>query len=379
MKKDAKTTYAQSSDIKSRTYLEYRRDMKKKAIAELEITEWLRKKLKQAHPGVAVEVSKAGGDAFLWFLRKGGVTRAPDYQAEIGGKKCNVEFQYAEDSNLPFFDFAVSKISKKERNAKTLIPHTDRQILYVLKDKKFFALIEPSWIAKRGTIGFVAAWRKSAYRVPAQQFLKVFSTDALLPKLIESIEQKNIILRFQHELLDITKEKLAHLLEQVIDEKKLVSIVPDDLESFFRVCFILDNFDKSPRNANLWFVYVLSLINEHLSVEDLYKLVYSADFLYAKTELTAHEVELAVDTVSRTLKRVSSLETKEGWYQSGSNLSPLEATRYALFTINLLEDLIQDLIFYYHVKTLQPIKKIYQSIKNVTKVAEAILASGRFG
>ena len=45
--KDAKTIYAQSSDIKSRTYLEYRRDMKQKAIAELEILPWLRKKIQR--------------------------------------------------------------------------------------------------------------------------------------------------------------------------------------------------------------------------------------------------------------------------------------------------------------------------------------------
>lgn len=41
MQQDAKTIYAQSSDIKSRTYLEYRKDMKQKAIAELEIFPWL--------------------------------------------------------------------------------------------------------------------------------------------------------------------------------------------------------------------------------------------------------------------------------------------------------------------------------------------------
>lgn len=46
MKKDAKTVYAQSSDIKSRTYLEYRKDMKQKAIVELEVLPWLQKKLK---------------------------------------------------------------------------------------------------------------------------------------------------------------------------------------------------------------------------------------------------------------------------------------------------------------------------------------------
>lgn len=40
-RKDAKLVYAQSSDIKARSYIEYRKDMKKKAIAELEIKEWL--------------------------------------------------------------------------------------------------------------------------------------------------------------------------------------------------------------------------------------------------------------------------------------------------------------------------------------------------
>jgi len=49
MKLDAKTTYAQSSDIKSRTYLEYRRDMKRKAIAELEVREWLETLLRKTY------------------------------------------------------------------------------------------------------------------------------------------------------------------------------------------------------------------------------------------------------------------------------------------------------------------------------------------
>lgn len=46
---DSKAIYAKSSDIKSRTYLEYRFDMKKKAIAELEITQWFENKLKELH------------------------------------------------------------------------------------------------------------------------------------------------------------------------------------------------------------------------------------------------------------------------------------------------------------------------------------------
>lgn len=116
---DAKTIYAQSSDIKSRTYLEYRKDMKKKAIAELEILDWLKSKLLILYPNQKSQVTKSGGDAFLWFLRKGGVTREPDYRAKIGNKDFDIEFQYADKIGLKYFDFAVSKITKKiERQEK---------------------------------------------------------------------------------------------------------------------------------------------------------------------------------------------------------------------------------------------------------------------
>jgi hypothetical protein len=62
MKKDAKMIYAQSSDIKARTYLEYRRDMKKKAIAELEIREWIEEKLERELGYGNIKVEKYGGD-----------------------------------------------------------------------------------------------------------------------------------------------------------------------------------------------------------------------------------------------------------------------------------------------------------------------------
>ena len=372
MKKDAKTIYAQSSDIKSRTYLEYRRDMKKKAIAELDIVDWLKRMLQRTHPNNRIEVSKAGGDAFLWFLRKGGPTREPDYRATIGEKKFDIEFQYAEHSDLPSFDFAVSKIAKKERKSEKRVPHTDRQILYVLKDKKSFALIEPSWIAKTGSIGFVSAWRKDAYRVPASRFTKLFSADTHLAEVIESIERKNDMLRFQHELVALTKEKLSRLLEQVIDEKKLVKFMPNDLESFFRTCFILDNIDRTPANINLWLVYALALLTKDNSLDELYRLLYCVDFLYARTELTENEVAIMTDKIGTALKRVMSLERKDGAYQSTPRLSPLDETRYALFCINLLEDMIQDMIHYYHVTTLQSVTKIYQHVKDLPKVSDFI-------
>ena len=58
---DSKTTYAQSSDIKSRSYRQYRYDMKKKAIAELEFLTVLQDLLKPA------KVEKHGADKHLWF------------------------------------------------------------------------------------------------------------------------------------------------------------------------------------------------------------------------------------------------------------------------------------------------------------------------
>ena len=63
--KNAKLIYAQSSDIKARTYIEYRRDMKKKAITELEIKDWLQEKLKTFFKRDDVSVEKYGGDRFL--------------------------------------------------------------------------------------------------------------------------------------------------------------------------------------------------------------------------------------------------------------------------------------------------------------------------
>lgn len=185
---DAKTIYAQSSDIKSRTYLEYRKDMKKKAIAELEILGWLKSKLMALYPKQNIRVSKSGGDAFLWFLRKGNVTREPDYKAKIGGKDFDIEFQYADKIDLDYFDFAVSKIVKKSRKTGKREPHHDRKILYILKNNHSFAFFDPEWVFKNGKIGFVSAWRKDAYRIPKNKFLNIFESDSTLKSIIENID-----------------------------------------------------------------------------------------------------------------------------------------------------------------------------------------------
>ncbi len=359
---DAKIIYAQSSDIKSRTYLEYRKDMKKKAIAELEILGWLKSKLLALYPKQKIEVSKSGGDAFLWFLRKGGVTREPDYKAKIGSKDFDIEFQYADKIGLNYFDFAVSKITKKNRKTKKREPHQDRKILYILKNNYSFAFFDPEWVLKNGKIGFVDAWRKDAYRIPKNKFLKVLDSDPTLKSVIKMIDIKNYILNFQHNLVEINKEKLSYLLQQVIDEQKIVKIIPNDLDSFFKVCFVLDNLNKIPHNVNLWLVYLLSFISNKNTTEDLSKIIYCIDFLYSKTDLKPNELKNLTEKIQECFILLSNFEKKDGSFKSSVNLSPIEEVRHALFSINLLEDLNQDLIFYYKVEELKPIKRIYQNL-----------------
>lgn len=365
MKLDAKTIYAQSSDIKSRTYLEYRKDMKKKAIAELEVIDWLENKVKELHPNKKVRVYKTGGDKFLWFLRKGGITREPDFIAEIGSDIVELEFQYAEKGNLDFYDFKVSKVTKKKKGR--IEPIKDKFFVYIHKPLLKFAIFDPEWIIKNGKFGMVEAWRSYAFRVPKEKFERLLKKDYSLKDLCHRIEAKNFILSFQHSLIEINKEKLSHLLQGVIDENKIVKIIPKDLDSFFKICFILDNLGKIPQNANLWLVYLLSYISNNLTLEEISKIVYCIDFLYSKIELQPNELAQLLSKIKELLEKIKSFYREDGSYRSSLRVSPLEETRYALFSINLIEDLIQDMIFYYSLSELKPIKKIYENVDDVEK------------
>jgi len=370
MKLDGKTIYAQSSDIKSRTYLEYRKDMKKKAIAELEVLEWLENKVKQLYPNKQVHVYKSGGDKFLWFLRKGGISREADFIAEIDKEKTEFEFQYAEKADLEFYDFKVSKVAKRQGGRRKSIE--DKLFVYIHKPLLKYAIFKPEWIMKNGEYGMVPAWRSYAFRVPRAKFERSLKPDPTLKSLCYSIDAEFFILNFQHELIDINKDKLSYLLQGVIDENKIVKIIPKDLDSFFEICFILDNINKIPQNANLWLVYLLTYINQDTSLEDTSKIAYCIDFLYSKIELKPNELALLVSKVKELLRRIKFLYHEDGSYRSSLKASPLDETRYALFSINLLEDLIQDMLFYYSIAELKPIKKIYENAEDVEKTYELL-------
>jgi len=124
----------------------------------------------------------------------------------------------------------------------------------------------------------------------------------------------------------------------------------------------LDNLNKAPQNINLWLVYLLSFISNKNTTEDLSKIIYCVDFLYSKTELKYNELKSLVNKVKECFKLLKSFEQKDGSFKSSVNLSPIDETRNAVFSINLLEDLTQDLIFYYKTKEFNPITKIYQNL-----------------
>jgi len=371
--KNVKLIYAQSSDIKARTYIEYRKDMKKKAIAELEIKDWLQEKLKEFFKREDVSVEKYGGDRFLWFLREGGITREPDFIAHVGAnREILIEFQYADREDLKYYDFKISKVAKKVKGVR--IPHQDRIFLYVMKNSYRYAFIDPKWIVEHGEVGVVPAWgSRQAYRVPKDIFERILKKDETLKPVLKMIDAKLMILNFQHQLLDIWEEELSNELQKVIDEEKLVKIIPKTLEGFFEVCFILDHLNKIPENVNLWLVYLLSYANTELTLKEISMLVYSLDYIYSKiTALGDNELKELEDKIKVLLQAINNYyDEKEGLYKSTIKESPLEETRFALFSINLIEDIIQDAVVY-HKAHFQPIVKIYQQVKDPLKVSEAL-------
>jgi len=327
--------------------------------------------LKELYNNKIIKVNKSGGDEFLWFLRKGGVSRKPDFVADIDGDKKEFEFQYADKEGLEFYDFKISKVAKRKKD-KSLEPIKNKSFIYIYKPQRKYAIIEPEWIFNNSNIAMVEAWRTAAYRVPKDKFEKILKYDPGLEQICNQIDIKTYILNFQHSLIDIYKDKLSFLLQSVIDEDKIINIIPNELESYFEVCFILDNLNKVPHNANLWLVYLLSYITEGISLNEIAKILYCIDFLYSKIELKPNELNQLINKIKQMQKIINKYYQNDGTYRSSLKESPIEETRYALFSLNLIEDLIQDIIYTYSVKTFKPIKKIYQSLKNIEKTYHII-------
>ena len=357
-----KMVFAQSSDIRSRTYLEYRRDMKKKGIAELEFLPYLQQLLRERQGDESLTVRKSGGDAELWFARAGGgITQAPDYLATSSdGQSDLYEFQIAERGNLPFFDFKVSKVVRRG----TQRSHTDREFFYIIKDEGLYAFFTPEWINRTGSRNFVSAWRSYAYRVPNKEFRAICVKGGDdLRSVIKSVDDKNYLLDFQQEFLSLESTELSKRLQQVVDEETVFKIVPRSLEGFYQVCYLIDKLGREPDAPGVWLVYLLTFFKDEMSSMDFARFMYALDFLYFKCDkVKSNEMQVlgeAIEGASAYIK--SRANHDDGSLATDPKEPPIEETRRLLFAANLLEDIRQDAVVSFGME-LPKIEKIFETI-----------------
>lgn len=375
MKKSAKVTYAQSSDIKARSFFQYRMDMKKKAIAELEFLPYLQSILRQQFKDSQLGVSKSGGDAKVWFARDGKVTREPDYECIMAsGEKLFYEFQYAEATeNLQYFDFKLSKVGRKPKN-QSRIPHQDRDFFYVVKPENKYAFVSCEWIMRHGKEGNVPAWgSRRAYRVPKALFLEQCRDGgAELERVITVVDNKNLLLEFQHAFIEAESTKLHHLLQQVVDENKLMKVLPRTLEGFFQVCFLLDKLQKSPDSPGVWLVYLGSFLDSDMNSLDFARFMYALDYVYFKCENLAENEQKSLSTMlSRAKTYIDKHFKTDVQFINDYNAPAIEVIRRLLFATNIWEDIVQDCVATWGMR-LDAIKKIFQTIPNVDLMASHI-------
>lgn len=381
MKKDPKTTYAQSSDIKSRTYLQYRLDMKRKAIAELELMDWIEQIFQERYQQTQVFVSKSGGDKFLWFLRGGGISQDPDFTVRLGRKEQKVELQYSEVQREDYYDFKVGKVSRTigKGSAKKRVPKQDVLFLYIVKSTLSYAILEANWIYENGQIGQVPAWRAQGYRVPAAKFQNILKHDDALDKPIRSTENKNAILEFQFALVQETRISLAEEIAKAIEGEKNFHISQHDLDALFRACFIIDALQEKPPQIDQWLELSVQHAQSAKLLKEVFQAVYCLDFLYfAIPPKEGLESLTDLCTAFTHLQNVVSQSYSNGFFQSEPQNDPCTETRYALFAVNCIEDMIQDILYYRGKEVqrlgihLEPIRRIFQSLPDPDKIAEFI-------
>ena len=371
-----KIIYAQSSDIRSRSFLEYRRDMKKKGIAELEFLPYLQKVLSERFQDRSLEVRKHGGDTQLWFGRSARqVTQQPDYLATLSnGESRLYEFQYAEEiDRLAFIDFKLSKVSSKPRN-QPRVAYDDREFFYVIKPENKYAFVTPAWITDNGNVGSVPAWgSRPAYRVPKGVFLtQCVDGGTNLEAVIYAVDDKNLLLDFQHRFLDIENQRFSRQLQRVIDEDTLIRIVPRTLNGFYRVCYLLDKIQKPPDAPGVWLIYLLSLYSADMKAIDFARLMYSLDFLYFKCpDLKGNEIRAIYSMLNDASTYIENRINGDGSLAADPTEAPLEETRQMLFSVNLLEDIIQDAVVNFDIDMIL-VEKIFQTLPDAGTTAEYI-------
>jgi len=85
--------------------------------------------------------------------------------------------------------------------------------------------------------------------------------------------------------IDNGSRKLAKVWKEVFrvlqpGRKAFINIVPNNLDGIFKVCFILDNINRIPKNINLWLTYLLTFVNEKTHYQKFINFVLFGFFIF---------------------------------------------------------------------------------------------------
>ena len=380
--------YAQSSDIKSRTWEQYREDMKRKAIAELECLGLLRALLVEASGDQSVTVRKHGVDEVLWFNPQAKPSGQPDYRATWSdGRERLYEFKNSTEPGLPFFDFKKTNVRRRGRAPHK--PHEDRDIFYVARAEAKNGFVSPRWVMENGHVGPVPAWgNREAYRVPRDRFLPMLSDGGdRLQAVLRTMKVKELLLEFQAGFLRNEQERLAGRLRRVVDDGVAFSIIPKTLDGFFEACFLMKHLTRFPDDAGLWLVYLFSLLDADMAPTRLARAMYAIDSLYFRViDVSSHglrdnEHRIMVDGLRQIRERIRAYSWTGG--SVDPTVSPLEELRQMVFVVNLFEDWRQDVFYRWGERPrppeVRPAGTIFESIPEAAEVARRIRAAGGAG
>ena len=373
MKKNPTMTYAQSSDIKNRTFEEYRKDMKKKAIVELEILPWLQSLL-----GHDKKVAKHGTDRDLWFKRKGGITREPDYIVSSYGNPEDVqfyiEFQYSKEKRKEYH-FKKSKVKRRGKKYQS-----NTKILYIIQPLYSYGLIDPEFVTKKGAEKNIAAWgSRLGYEIKSEDLELKLQKNKDLREICTKWDRKIRLLEFQFLLLSKYEKQLHNQLEDALSGK-IFSLRYDgkllDYASLFQILFVLQNTKGKSKNAlNLLDQLSRSLKNRSFSKMDaieLFRLAYCLDFLYfsIEEELAMNGIQNIVTILEYIHKAIIAFQKSLSYDDTQEFRDQLQ---HLLYVINSYEDVKQDFLHYYNstVSTvLQRTTVIFESLENLEQIFE---------
>ena len=168
--------------------------------------------------------------------------------------------------------------------------------------------------------------------------------------VVRVIDQKNNMLERSNNVIQGESERIARLLEQLVDSWQEVILCAKSLNDLFQICFLLDKLKKIPDRNHEW----IKLVHDNYAIGDstqeLAYMMFIVDFLYGGTS------ELDDPTLKAIIGMMMKIQ------QSIASLLETGLDDNLLFSINLYEDVIQELRILHNVNEFPSVERIYQTI-----------------